>query len=196
MRLTNEHLRFWQARKATPKWAVEHGVVGEPPLGATRVPERPPSVHALIAGHAGDRSIYGWVPASNTLGVLKMARRRGELVVRLKAMALNPGKLVGPQRRAAFCRRWYERITGEKLGRQIDNEAIRKAVLWHDAGEPTREGYRVAWRALRAIGDISHAAREVVRLGLTSGRDVEAERGINSGIEDDDDLDLSVGIER
>ena len=190
MRLTNEHLRFWQARKATPRWAVEHGVTGKPPLGATQHRERPPHIHELIAGHAGDRSIYGWVRASNTVHLLKMARRRGELTARLKEMALNPGTLIGPERRSAFCRRWYERVTGEKLGGQIDNEAIRKAVLLHDAGEPTREGYRVAWRALRETGDISFAAREAVRLNLTTRCEADSDRGLGSELGDEDEESL------
>ena len=180
MRLTEQHLRFWQTRKATPQWALQHVSESSPKRCS-------PTIHSLIEAHAGEPQFSGErggansiegrrysnkYAASNLLVLLKSARRRGDLAQRLRDMAVTPGTIISAKRRAAFCRKWYRRITGNPAVKEIGSADIRRKVMAlgilrenDTVCEPTREGYRTAWKRLAAGEDLTGAAREVLRVG-------------------------------
>ena len=203
MRLTEQHLRFWQARKATPQWAIQHVRESLPRRSS-------PTIHALIAAHAGEpvsgeRGRADIYAASNLLVLLRSARRRGDLVQRLRDMAAAPGTVISAERRAAFCRRWYRRITGNPAVKEIGNADIRRKVMAlgilredDTVCEPSREGYRTAWKRLAAGEDLTSAAREVLRVGQVKPlSQMQKGRGADlSGAMDAVDTEPEVGMTR
>lgn len=205
MRLTEQHLRFWQTRKATPQWAIQHVRESLPKRSS-------PTIHALIAAHAGEplsgeRSGANIYAASNLLVLLKSARRRGDLAQRLREMAVAPGTIISANRRAAFCRRWYRRITGNPAVKEIGNADIRRKVIAigilredDTLYEPTREGYRTAWKNLAVGVNLAAAAYEVLRVGQVkplSQRSKDLWRSVDlCGARDVVDTEPEVGMQR
>lgn len=107
MKLTQQHLQFWNQQKApAPGWAQK----------LERAPAKV-SVHSLINMHdpslkARDSSHV----ANNTMTILKMARKRGveSLADKLADMASCPGCAVRPERRAAYSRKWLRRVIQDR----------------------------------------------------------------------------------
>jgi len=99
MNITKSHIEFWTA-KHLPGFA--------PTIN-------PPSIHKLIncqiPKHLREPQ---YLQAHKTLGILRLVRKRGKLLTRLYEMMNNPQTTLNPKRRAAFCRKWLNRILKEK----------------------------------------------------------------------------------
>lgn len=104
MKLSRSHFDFW----------VEHQVT-EPPTWAapfTSV-QRSTSVDRLINIQAGLRVE---TEPSNTISLLKAARSKGELYVRLYEFARYGAAPLSNGRRLAYCRRWLNKIQRQRIG--------------------------------------------------------------------------------
>lgn len=94
MELTSDHYRFWNQKKMP---ALAKAV-------NPRIPEV--SVHRLIPGNIDQGR-----DASNLLSILKLTHKRGELLATtLIRLSIEPGTVINPRKRAAYCRRWLKRI--------------------------------------------------------------------------------------
>lgn len=96
-------LQFFQSKQDLPAWAS---------LFATRGTRQS---HALIDdvvnAHAGLRPTAGEVAAGNLLSIVRSWRRRdADLAQGLSELALHPQCAISPEKRAAFARRWAERL--------------------------------------------------------------------------------------
>lgn len=99
MQITQAHLTYWQAKKTgSPKWA-----------NSLKKPDNMPSIHALINSQTKETRDRDYV-AHNTLTILVSSRKRGVMLEKLEGMAKNPGTLINPKRRAAYCRKWLKKI--------------------------------------------------------------------------------------
>jgi hypothetical protein len=105
MKITQAHLDFWRLKKCpTPSWAK-----------ALKYPDG--SIGAATIHYLVNRAA-GWkleTDASNTLAILRSVRQReGMTGVRqwLWKMGMHPGTVIRPDRRAAYCAKWYKRLTG------------------------------------------------------------------------------------
>lgn len=100
MKVTRNHLKYWQERQPLPSW-----------VSRIEYKERPVNIHALINSQA---DIKVTSEPHNTLSILKSYRKRTGTVVRaLVDMTLEPGCIHGA-RRSAYCRKWLRRILKEK----------------------------------------------------------------------------------
>lgn len=101
---TQEHWRFWYQRQIdVPKWA--RVLVGQ---GRVDVDMLIPAQKSPNARDPESTVLH------NTLQLLISARKRGALVETLKKIAVEPGTVIRPERRAAYARRWLQRIERER----------------------------------------------------------------------------------
>lgn len=101
MHLTPIHLHYWEQRKApSPSWA--------------RHLKRNPrvTIDEIINLNARVRFDYS---SSNTLHLLKRATTHDELCTRLRELALEPGTVIRPERRAGYCAKWLHRLSGVRF---------------------------------------------------------------------------------
>jgi len=91
----------WYRQRTCPQWAK--GVIAK---------EHRISIDAVINSQAGnpDRQRDYNFSAHNLMGLCKAYIRRGELIEQLRIISLEPGTVIQPQRRAAFAKKWLNRI--------------------------------------------------------------------------------------
>jgi hypothetical protein len=103
---TRTDLEFFQSKQTTPRWVARI---------ATKSPLLNPVQHALIDdvinAHAGIRSTSGECAAHNLLVLVRShLRRKVNLVEELQKLAVQPGCAINPEKRAAFARKWAQRL--------------------------------------------------------------------------------------
>lgn len=72
------------------------------------------AIDFCINDHAGIKFEHS--DASNLMYLLRLMRKRGEMVDGLRRMAVTPGTVINPKRRAAFCKKWLARISRSVYG--------------------------------------------------------------------------------
>ena len=107
MRLTDTHVQFWLRHRA-PIWAPTKAKSHH--VGNSRL------IDACVNAHAEPRRRSdGEAAAGNLLAILRVIRRREELLPHLQRIAIQPGTVVSPGRRAGYARKWAKRIlTGKE----------------------------------------------------------------------------------
>lgn len=98
MKITKAHLEFWASKKAPKALLAHRGHV--------------PSIHSLINSQTEvpRKQQDSENALSNLLAILAMRRKRGVMLEGLYEMANQPGTLINPELRAAYCRRWLRKI--------------------------------------------------------------------------------------
>jgi hypothetical protein len=100
---THADLRFWQARQALPDWARTLREKVTSPSHET--------IDYVVNEHAKSRPTAGECAASNLLHIVRsMRRRKLDLVQELRRMALQPACAINPEKRAAFARKWADKL--------------------------------------------------------------------------------------
>ncbi len=100
MRITSTHVAFWCQRSGLPRWATTITAKTDPRV----------TVDMLINSQVDRANDSTKIHASNLLGLLRSMRKRGEMIEGLKRMAQDPGTVINPKRRAAYCKKWLRRI--------------------------------------------------------------------------------------
>jgi hypothetical protein len=99
-------LSFYRHRQPLPTWA----------LGLEQRPtyyEPTAEIDIVVNAHAGIRHTNGEVAVHNLLAILRSKRRRGAHVdIALARIAENPECVIHPEKRAAFARKWLQRLGG------------------------------------------------------------------------------------
>ena len=108
MKLAPVHLEYWHARNA-PTWAAQCHKQDKH-TRARLAMLRARLVHRCVNAHAGeDREAFP--DAANLLGIVGMWRRAGDDILRnLDRIAISPGTVVNPKRRAGYARKWAMKI--------------------------------------------------------------------------------------
>ncbi len=97
-------LDFYQSKR-TPRWSAR---IRRHPYSESRTSW----VDRLVEAHAKVRPTSGELTAHNLLSILRSQRRRGEdLEASLRTIAEHPECMIDPKKRAAFARKWAERMT-------------------------------------------------------------------------------------
>jgi len=110
MRLTKAHLEFWRERKETPSWASQIQTVAFRPRQVT--------VDQVINAHAGIKTTDAENSTASLISILRRVRLRegSEGTLRwLEDIAVNPGTVIHPEKRAAFASKWAKRIRREMV---------------------------------------------------------------------------------
>lgn len=112
IRLTDVHEQFWAARHR-PLWSSH--------IKRSERRKAGPSVHECVNAHANISALAqdrGFA-VHNLLGILRMARKRGQHEVRahLLCMVIDPGTVIEPERRTAFARKWLRRMSRPRVGK-------------------------------------------------------------------------------
>lgn len=96
IKVRQTHIDLWMIRHG-PEWA--------------RREISPPDINSIINLRALEPR-YKFTVAHNLIVILKSMRKRGALLHGLRDMADNPGTLIDPHRRKAYCIKWLKRIGG------------------------------------------------------------------------------------
>lgn len=107
MKIGQSHIDLWMIRRG-PEWARR---------GKSR-----PDINPIINSRALEPQ-YKFTAAHNLIVILKSMRKRGALLHGLRDMAENPGTLIDPKRRKAYCIKWLKRIGTEDGTLQQDHQA-------------------------------------------------------------------------
>lgn len=97
-------LSFYRHKQPLPAWAA--GLEDRPTYY-----DPPSEIDVVVNAHAGVKHTSGEMAVHNLLAILRSKRRRGEhLDLALARIADNPECLINPEKRAAFARKWLERL--------------------------------------------------------------------------------------
>lgn len=95
--------QFFQSKQVLPAWARRFAARNARPAHAL--------IDDVVNAHAGLRPTAGEVAAGNLLSIVRSWRRRdADLLRELRELVLHPQCAVHPEKRAAFARRWAERL--------------------------------------------------------------------------------------
>ena len=103
MKLTKAHYEFYMFKKGYPKMFA----------GVLERTHAKPSIHSLIPHERVKSTVLG-----NTLVVLKMARKRGEMMNLLVQMSVRADCIDG-DKREAWCKRWLRRLNKDLVKRVL-----------------------------------------------------------------------------
>ena len=98
-------VEFFQSRQHVPAWANRIQVKRDPGYFA--------SIDNVVNAHAGSRPTAGEQAANNLLVIVRsFQKRKANLVQELQRLSMDPGCAFNPEKRAAFSRKWANRIAG------------------------------------------------------------------------------------
>ena len=108
---TRADLEFFQSRQRLPGWTSRIAVKsGDRAHQATRVAQHA-KIDDVVNAHAGARDTSGEVAAHNLLVIVQSyQRRKVDLAKELQKLAKDPGCAINPEKRAAFARKWSNRL--------------------------------------------------------------------------------------
>jgi hypothetical protein len=96
-------LEFFQSTQRVPAWANR--------IQAKREIGHFASIDNVISAHAGVRDTPGEMSAHNLLVLVRsFLRRNKDIVHELQKLANSPGCAINPEKRAAFARKWSNRL--------------------------------------------------------------------------------------
>jgi len=108
-------LAFYQCKQRLPRWAQ--------PLLEDRERFATSPIDLCVNAHAGTRLSAGECAAHNLLAIVRsrieirsMQRRKLDLVAELNKIAAAPGCMIDPAKRAAFARKWADRLAQDGTG--------------------------------------------------------------------------------
>lgn len=100
MNITHATVTFWEEySQKTPKW-----------MEARRARKPRISIDGVINSQAGISMTDAERSCNNTLCIIKGYRNRGDYLPIIQQMALHPGTVINPEKRAALCKRLEKRI--------------------------------------------------------------------------------------
>ena len=123
MKITRAHYDFWCQKKMNVSWYKPSNRMN---LLTTNI-----SIHKLIPNNDKD-----YLEASNLLSILKSIKNRkgsNKLVEALFDMGKNPGTISNPKRRAAYCKKWLDKIIKNKTHYPANLEFIDQLFQAFDA---------------------------------------------------------------
>lgn len=96
-------LEFYKATRPFPAWVATVERHHPPNLGE--------AIEHCVNSHGGLESTDGELAAMNLIEILRSMRKRGKVLdVELGRIALAPGCLIGPEKRAAFAKKWCAKM--------------------------------------------------------------------------------------
>jgi hypothetical protein len=105
MIVTHTHLEYWKNHQRRPSWfdLIE------------RKPKCLINVNHCVNAHAEIKVTDNELAASNLLNILRILRKRSKsLLKHLDEMSIDPGTVISPERRSAYCKKWAKRIRSTK----------------------------------------------------------------------------------
>lgn len=117
MILRKIHVEYWQAKKAMPRFAKR---LYTSFLKRPTVADPMKLIHGCINAHAEESDSLRRMDANNLMSLCRsVIQRKEDLVELLRRLSVDPGTVINPRRRAAYARKWGERILKQRRKRAV-----------------------------------------------------------------------------
>jgi len=113
VKITQSHVDFW-ARKKGPKFLQEYYREKDDKRNKSYLRAWVGPLFDINDLIPSEKMTDGEGAASNLLNLCRSYRKRGELREKLRRLAVNPGTVIQPQKRAAYAKKWLKRIEDEQ----------------------------------------------------------------------------------